>query len=107
MPTQTIVCTALPAGVQVVEGQRHLRLSAFISPRLTGDDGSLAKFTDWHDWPAATIEFSVTIGSTTVAATKFNGPMRSDLWRKLFRTTSVLANNTGPSVEPKKTYVRS
>jgi hypothetical protein len=94
MAKQTILWTALPNGVR--DGLLHL--SVFVSPRLTveaGDPGTLEPFEDWHDWPEREIAFQVSIGGAQgVAATPAGPPRRSDLWTKLFPTTTPVTSHT-------------
>lgn len=87
MPQQNVIWTVLPNGVR--SGRLHL--SVFVSPRLTGDTakGTLAPFTDWHNWPAKPITFYVKVGDAPrVLATTVGPAPRSDLWTKLFKPTT-------------------
>ncbi|MFI5591867.1 hypothetical protein ACIA5G_42935 [Amycolatopsis sp. NPDC051758] len=106
MATQTILSTALPHGVRTEQGKTSLHLSAFLSPRLAGAD-TLAGFPDWLDWPAAGIEFDVSIGGTVVRAEKLPQDLRSDLWKKLFGGGAAVGAATAPPMPPEQTFVRS
>lgn len=106
MATQTILSTALPDGVRTESGRAYLHLSAFLSPRLTGAD-TLAAFPGWLDWPAAAVEFDVSLGGKVVRAEKLPQELRSDLWKKLFTGGSRLGTATAPPMPPQRTFVRS
>ncbi|MGW4525767.1 hypothetical protein [Amycolatopsis sp. NPDC004378] len=106
MATQTILSTALPNGVRTEQGKTFLYLSAFLSPRLTGAD-TLSAFPDWLDWPAAAVEFDVSLGGAVTRAEKLPQDLRSDLWKKLFAGTSAVGAATAPPMPPAKTFVRS
>ncbi len=94
MKTQTLMWTALPNGV-VNDG---LRLSIFVSPRLTTDETPpdpplLWKFPDFLDWPSVLklMSFDIVFENgptfrTGTAAARLS-PLRanaSDYWRLLF-----------------------
>ncbi|SFW92254.1 hypothetical protein [Amycolatopsis australiensis] len=106
MATQTVLSTALPNGVRTEQGRTFLHLSAFLSPRLTGAD-TLAAFPAWLDWPAAAVEFDVSLGGTVTRAEKLPQDLRSDLWKKLFAGSAPVGSATAPAMRPGLTFVRS
>ncbi len=64
-PSQRIIFTALPAGPGSTgaSGGQNLRLSVFVSPRLTDDTdpGTLDHFPDWMQWPSKGLAFNLSI----------------------------------------------
>ncbi len=93
MATQTIVWTVLPNGVS----GGKLRMSVFVSPRLTADGptGTLAPFTDWLGWPTKPVTFWVRVnGGPEVRAEPVpGGPApRLDLWATLFNGDTPVTN---------------
>jgi hypothetical protein len=85
--SQTLLWTALPNGTK--PGHPHtLRLSVFISPRLSAPSSprpELHLFPDFLDWPATNVSFKVTIGGKNAGPVAVTSPApRSDLWTALF-----------------------
>lgn len=90
MPTQTIVWTAVPAGIG--PGRRP-RLSVHIAPRLVPDTpaGVLSAFPDWLDWPATPVYgWIVRLGNgAEFGASLVSSPLPSSArWRDLFAPTT-------------------
>jgi hypothetical protein len=94
MTKQLLIWTALPHGIDTVG--HKLRLSVFLSPRLSGDSPpapdallSLSEFPNFLPWPAnleaGAVSFSVQCTGTEVAATivRQDAPDAS-LWVSLF-----------------------
>jgi len=55
MTSQTLLWTALPAGIRRIDGAWRARISVFLTPRLdvpSGGDQTLADFPAFVDWPA-------------------------------------------------------
>src|SRR4051794_13945403 len=111
MSDAALTSLALPNGFDPQSGRA--RLSVFLSPRLTPDDGDdrLAQFDDFADWPAAlrigTVRFLATVdGQNEIEAQVVSAPPRSDLWKALFGAdTFVRGPSTGGMVErPFVTY---
>lgn len=102
MGTQQIVWTALPDGYD--ETFEHLKLSVFVSPRLTPgplDAKALPSFPDFQVWPGHAVTFSVLFdgASAPVLAELQPGSLTpdADLWRALFpATTPVRGYNYKP-----------
>jgi hypothetical protein len=101
MSTQRIVWTALPSGYD--ETARYLKLSVFVSPRLTPgapDAQTLAAFPDFHAWPTAAIDFAIEFntpgGVRTLAAERDpDSPTPDkDLWTALFPLTTPVRGYT-------------
>jgi len=92
--SQTVIWTALPNGT--VPGEpKTLRLSVFVSPRLSPASGTpnpeLHMFPDFLDWPATHLSWKVTIGGKTAGPAKVTSPgRRSDLWALLFPATTFV-----------------
>jgi hypothetical protein len=91
MSTQKIVWTALPNGYD--ESYRYLKLSVFVSPRLTPgplDAQKLEIFPDFQPWAASPIPFSVTFETPTGNRTFTAEPdpdtpaLNTSLWTSLF-----------------------
>lgn len=86
--SQTLIWTALPNGT-VTGDAKTLRLSVFVSPRLSTASGppkpELHMFPDFLDWPATHFAWKVTIGGKNAGPVKVTSPApRSDLWKALF-----------------------
>src|SRR5438874_10011271 len=104
MATQTIMFTALPHGY---EGN-VLRLSVYVSPRLTPDAPQRLKpFNDFLDWPdrlrtglAFDVEFQ---GGPTLNATPKNLP-GSDLWKHLFSEKTFVRGYEFKEMKLRKVY---
>ncbi|MBV9791421.1 MAG: YncE family protein [Chloroflexi bacterium] len=97
MPNQTILWTALPNGISRT-GDR-LQLSVFVSPRLvaTPSDGrTLLPTPDLLAWPERMrnarfrLEFG---GGPTVEATFNPAVLKPDLWRALFKQTTLVRSH--------------
>ncbi|MFI9381841.1 hypothetical protein [Kutzneria sp. NPDC052558] len=107
MPTQTMVCTALPNGVGVdSHGAPALKLSVHISPRLSGG-ADLSSFPDWQNWPTTPLTLQVKVGGVVLAATPAGPAPSTTLWPKLFPTTTKVGDHTGPEIVLNDTYVRT
>jgi hypothetical protein len=88
MGEATLTSVALPNGIDPQTG--GARLSIFLSPRLTPDDGDqLGGFPDFLDWPLSLrpdeVRFVVTVdGQDEIEARVVSERPRSDLWTALF-----------------------
>lgn len=104
MKIQKIIWTALPNGLS--EDGKHLRLSAFVSPRLQPEfigggkwlnkSATLTQFPDFLDWPATMLEFLATgLAVEFKGGAGYNGPTlfkpelqapkpETELWKALF-----------------------
>src|SRR5262245_17375723 len=101
---QQIIWTALPNGLQGEGAARKVKLSVFMSPRLSfdvaGHSGDLASFPDFLDWPRRLLDGSVTFTALVSAAS----PMRCEiktrpqpelaLWTALFGRTTLVRGYT-------------
>ena len=89
--TQTILWIALPNGYVGEAGERRLRLSVFVAPRLRSDAGStLALYPDFLEWAdrhsPAEASFALELDDgTVVPATVVSEPPDPLLWSSLFR----------------------
>lgn len=92
MSSQKVVWTALPNGF--VSGSGRLKLSVFVAPRLHPTSGTvLAPFLDWLDWPRTVrhVTFKVQFSDgTLVPATPDLRPLDSDLWKALFKPSTLV-----------------
>ncbi|HEY3366431.1 MAG TPA: hypothetical protein VGK74_15355 [Symbiobacteriaceae bacterium] len=91
MSSQKIVWTALPNGYD--ETGTYLKLSVFVSPRLTPDlagENTLKAFPDWADWPATKISFKCVFDTPdgeqglTPSPDPDSPTPNSELWQILF-----------------------
>ena len=95
MVAQSIVWTALPNGMQVVDARKVLRISVLVSPRLDPQGGANRidpTFPDFENWAktATGLKFAVEInGGPTIDAKVENAPFDSALWTKVFRKGDV------------------
>jgi hypothetical protein len=109
--TQTIVWTALPDGAAGEAASRRLRLSVFVSPRLTSDEpgATLAQFPDLLDWPgrlaAGAVAFFVQARAgldaapdQAVLARIVSPPPDPDLWRALFSPSTPVESHAPDAV---------
>lgn len=96
MPVQSLIWTVLPNGLAdkglTGSGDRALRLSLLVSPRLEPQTAPrrLSSFADFVDWPETLARTSVTlhVGNTSVALTKAHVDPRlglpdSAVWKAL------------------------
>jgi hypothetical protein len=98
----TVICTALPNGLTGDAANRRLRLSLYVSMRLTtdtGEDGTLAAFPAALNWPELLQPgaFSITVTGSGAPATVANivsAPPDPVLWHDLFPTTTRVASHT-------------
>jgi hypothetical protein len=96
MATESVIWTALPHGVDDTGG--FLRVTAFVSPRLTTDTGGsrpLGDFPAFKDWPqtCSQLKFAAEFdGAGTFAAEPdpLSDTPRSPLWQLLCRPGSVI-----------------
>ena len=108
MARQNIICTALPNGLKSAGSPAKLKLSAFLSPRLSFDgsqsEGVLEAFTDFLDWPAVVkadnLEISVVFEGGGHHVTKRAEIDRrvlpdSALWNKLFNKCTFVREPSG------------
>ncbi len=91
MHKQTILWTALPNGVVERDGERFLRISVYVSPRLqlSADEGmTLDRFPDWRHWTKTVSDiagYTITIGGfTTQVRLADPGVLRPALWDSMF-----------------------
>jgi len=97
----TLVWTALPNGLTGDVANRRLRLSAYVSMRLTTDDGAdgtLAAFLDALNWPSLLQPgtFSVAVsgnGGVGTPATVVSPPPDLQLWQDLFLATARVVSH--------------
>jgi hypothetical protein len=89
--SQSILWTTLPHGrVTLPSGRSALRVSLFVSPRLTPTAAQVLKpFKLFLDWPAvvATLQFKLTFdGGPSTDLTRLPGedPLDSAVWKRLF-----------------------
>src|SRR5262249_14110556 len=97
MPTESVIWTALPHGVD--DSGTLLRITVFVSPRLTADAGRssqpLGDFPAFHDWPQtiSQLKFAAQFdGAGTFAAQpdpNSDAP-NSGLWKLLCLPGSVV-----------------
>ncbi len=107
MPTQTMVCTALPNGVGVdSHGAPVLKLSVHISPRLSGG-ADLSSFADWKNWPTTPLTLQVKVNNVVLDATLVGPAPSTTLWPKLFPISTKVGDHTGPDIVLADTYVRT
>jgi hypothetical protein len=100
--SQELIWTALPNGT-VPGHPKTLRLSVFVSPRLSTSAGpprpELHLFPDFLDWPATHISWKVTIGGKYAAGLKVVSPApRSELWKALFHKATYVEPYTSQSL---------
>ncbi|WP_077191595.1 hypothetical protein [Streptomyces lydicus] len=107
---QEVTWTALPNGVTGTGSGRRLRLSVFVSPRLTSEQPDARLPQDFADWPGCVqpgkISFTVQVqGAQPVAAGIVSPPPQPDLWKALFGpATAVHPPDDGPAVRGKPVY---
>jgi hypothetical protein len=107
MVSETLIWTALPAGLSGDAANRRLRLSAFLSPRLQTDQqgATLALFPNFLDWPsklqAGQATFSVRLRtpagappSAPVPATIVSAAPDSALWTALVDRSTTVESHT-------------
>ena len=88
--------TALPNGVVDTPQGKKVRLSVFVSPRLTTNPPSTAEidlgdYGEWANWPDTAVTFEVKFGGgPAVAATPVGDPPVAALWGMLFTGTTKL-----------------
>lgn len=89
--SQSIVWTTLPGGrLTLPDGKSALRVSVFVSPRLTPTADQLLKpFKTFLDWPAAAaaVKFKLVFdggGGGELRPLPGEDPLDSTLWRRLF-----------------------
>jgi len=101
MSQMTLVWTALPNELTGDVANRRLRLSAYVSMRLTTDDstdGTLASFPDALNWPSLLQPgtFSIAVsgnGGAGTAATVLSPPPDLQLWQDLFSATTRVVSH--------------
>lgn len=111
MTDQTVIWTALPNGATGDVANPRLRLSVFVSPRLTSAESrpTLASFSDFLVWPqrlaAGQVAFSVqaraALGAppgSPVLATVVSPPPDPDLWRAVFGPSTPVESHTADRV---------
>ena len=95
MPT-SIIWTAVPAGVGP---DNKLKLSVYISPRLTGaaKQTTLAEFPLFQDWPAQVAriqqQIQVRYGATVVKPAAFAPLPSSEVWTNLFKPATLVRSH--------------
>ncbi len=101
MPSQTIIWTALPNGLDgLPDGRKILKLSVFVAPRLraTPAEGETLKlWPDFLDWPARmqTASFKVQFaGGPTLDATVDKSKLDSKLWGAIFNPDTFVRAHT-------------
>src|SRR5262245_23869728 len=91
MAVQSLNVIALPAGAV---GEKELRVSLVISPRLT-EGTTLGEFPDFTDLTAELAESAPTLtlrcGANSVPAVVNLAPLRADLWTKIFQRDNPVA----------------
>lgn len=99
--SQSIVWTTLPYGrVRLPGGEAALRVSVFVSPRLTpGAQEVLKPFTQFLAWPevAAALKFKLVFdGGPSGGLTPLPGddPLDPELWRRLFDAETFVRGHT-------------
>jgi len=111
MADQTVVWTALPNGATGDGASRRLRLSVFVSPRLTSAEPqpTLASFADFLVWPhrlaAGQVAFSVQTRAAPgspprplVLATVVSPPPDPDLWQAVFGPSTPVESHRADQV---------
>ncbi|QTD95814.1 hypothetical protein [Streptomyces cyanogenus] len=107
---QEATWTALPNGVTGTGPGRRLRLSVFVSPRVTSDQPSASLDKDFLDWPAcvqpARISFNVQVShAQPVTAAIVSPPAQSSLWKALFgASTPISGAGTDHTVTGRSVY---
>lgn len=92
MKKQKIIWTVLPNGYSTNDPAK-LRLSVFVSPRLSSDSANpvLNEFSDFLDWPTTLdpLAFSVQFGNgPAVPATRVGSAAESSLWTAMFKPSA-------------------
>jgi hypothetical protein len=88
--------TALPNGVIDTPQGKRVRLSVYVSPRLTTNPPSTAEmdlgdYGEWANWPASAVTYEVKFGGgAAVPATPIGDPPVAALWGMLFTGTTEL-----------------
>jgi len=88
--------TALPNGVVDTPQGKRVRLSVYVSPRLTTNPPSTAEldlgdYGEWASWPETAITYEVKFGGgAAVPATPIGDPPVAALWGMLFTGTTTL-----------------
>lgn len=105
---QTLIWTALPNGFTTVEENKYLRVSVFVSPRLSASTQAeatglkLTSFPDFQDWPAKLrdLQFSVHfVGRGDRPAQRVappGDPPPSNLWKALFQANQWVKSYEDP-----------
>jgi hypothetical protein len=120
MPRQFTIWTTLPNGRKRDAAVETLRLSVFVSPRLSFDgdltSGTLDAFPDFLDWPArlrsGRLAFKIVVDddvARSIDASVVTEPQpSSELWRALFdEETPVLSHRFMPLKDPVSSYPAS
>lgn len=104
MTRQVVSWIALPRGIDVAA--HTLRLSVFISPRLSGDTGapdemlSLSQFADFAVWPerlnADPVSFVVELAGQRIQSTIVSAPPDPSLWASLFGASTPVQSYVSP-----------
>src|SRR5258708_7003323 len=104
MTQQVVSWIALPRGIDVAA--HTLRLSVFISPRLSADTGapgellSLGQFAYFVAWPerlnAAPVSFVVESAGQRIQSTIVSAPPDPSLWASLFSPSTPVQSYTAP-----------
>ena len=87
-----VIWTALPNGIS----GGKLRLSVFVSPRLTGraQSTTLSEFTPFLNWPdsLAKIQLAMRYGATTVQPSSRSARAVGDIWTALFHPSTLVTS---------------
>jgi hypothetical protein len=100
-PPQQVIWTALPNGISPAGGVRKLKLSVFVSPRLSapGVNPTLGHFPDFVTWAdkVKDLQFSVTLANSqnrapavTLKADRTSDAPDPQLWAALFQANTLL-----------------
>lgn len=85
MPSQTLIFTAIPNGIN--SKNKKLKVSLFLAPRLDGAQ-SLSDFKDFLDWPGRIhthgLKFTLACAGNTHTVAADRNILRPDIWQSIF-----------------------
>lgn len=99
MAKQTLTFVALPNGTT---GSGHLRLSVYLTPRLSGS-AKLQSFPDFLNWTQLIkshgLKFKLISGANTATVPVDRSPLRPDLWSTIFKADTFVEKYRVPQLD--------